>query len=199
MKKLSNILRAVKQKWAPLRVKRDLWDKEYASGRWKHCELTPDAYVYRFVERYCAHGSILDLGCGSGNTGNEIDFDKYQDYTGVDISSVALSKAENRGQEGGRAAKNKYIEGNIESYIPINQHDVILFRESIYYIPFIKIKTTLDRYRRYLSDDRGVFIVNASKSGSKRFMSILALLEANYEIVEKYKPPGLDAYVLVFR
>lgn len=199
MKKLSNIWRAVKQKWAPSGIKQDLWDREYESGRWKHCEVTPDAYIYRFVEQYCRNGSILDLGCGSGNTGNEIEINKYQDYTGVDISAVALRKAENRSQECGRAAKNSYIECDIESYAPNKKHDVILFRESIYYIPYSKITSTLDNYRRHLSEDSGVFIVNASASGSKSFLKILSLLETNYVIVEKYEPPDLDAYVLVFR
>jgi len=201
MQKFSNMVRAVKQKWGPAALKQTMWNDEYQSGKWRHCEKTPDAHVYRFIERYCRNGSVLDLGCGAGNTGNEIDMNRYADYTGIDISSVAIKKAEDWSIHCGRSCKNKYIQSSIESYVPEKKHDVIVFRECIYYLPYSRIEPTLDRYRGYLSDNGGVFIVDASEFASKLARPILSLLEANYTVVEKFEPQNLDyyAYVLVFR
>ena len=60
--KIKNVLRGVKQRWGNSSAKRALWDQEYAGGRWDHCDHTPGASVYPFVEKYAANGSILDLG-----------------------------------------------------------------------------------------------------------------------------------------
>jgi SAM-dependent methyltransferase len=196
--KITNVLRSAKQRWGNFEIKHRLWDNEYAGGRWGHCEHTPGALVYRFVERHCMNGSILDLGCGSGNTGNELDVSRYHDYTGVDISGVAIKKATKRSEQNGRAKKNRYVQADIISCLPDRKHDVILFRESIYYVPDSKIKAMLDRYSHYLSE-RGAFVVNVSKYGTRKGQVILNLIESNFNVLEKYSPPGADEFVVVFR
>ena len=70
--KIKNKLRGLTQRWGTSDMIQTLWDKEYASGKWDHCDSTPGDPVYGFVEKYCRNGSILDLGCGAGNTGNEL-------------------------------------------------------------------------------------------------------------------------------
>jgi len=182
-------------------------DKEYASGSWNHCDDTSGAWVYQFVEKYCRRGSILDLGCGSGNTGNELDAISYRDYTGVDISEVAVRKAAERSAQNGRADKNQYIRSDIRSYVPRKKYDVICFRESIYHVPRSRMKETLDRYAHFLTDD-GVFVVNLSRDGTEEVREIVGWIEANYRVTEKHwrEAPAPDtaryygdAFVLVFR
>jgi SAM-dependent methyltransferase len=196
--KIKNILRALKQKWGTFEIKHKLWDKEYGGGRWDHCEHTPGALVYDYIEKYSINGSILDLGCGSGNTANELGADKYHDYTGVDISEVAIKKAAARCQANNRGQKNRFVQGDIISCVPKQKHDVILFRESIYYVPHFKIKGMLDRYAPYLSE-KGVFVVNVGQNGTHKARMILDLIERNYRIVEKYAPAESDEFVVVFR
>jgi SAM-dependent methyltransferase len=197
-RKITNKIRSIRQRWGNHHIKHALWDSEYAAGKWDHCEHTPGAIVYRFVERYCRNGSILDLGCGSGNTGNELDSTKYHDYTGVDISEIATHRATERSKQNGRAQKNRYIHGDIISCVPDREHDVILFRESIYYIPRLKIKPMLNRYSRYLSSD-GVFIVNVSKYGTRKGQVILNLIDSNFRVIEKHLSSGAEEFVVIFR
>lgn len=181
-------------------------DKEYASGRWNHCEDTVGAWVYQFVNRYCQRGSILDLGCGSGNTGNELDETSYHDYTGVDISEVAVRRAIERSLQNGRASKNQYIRSDIVSYVPRKKHDVILFRESIHMVPRAQMKQTLDGYTHFLTEE-GVFVVYLSRDSTEEVREIVGWIEANYCLAEKRwrEGPALDAaryhgdaFVLVF-
>lgn len=197
-RKARNVLRSVRQQWGSSEVKHRLWDDEYAGGRWDHCEQTPGAAVYRYIEKYCANGSILDLGCGSGNTSNELDPAKYDSYTGVDISEVATKKAEARSRQNGRGQKNQYLPADIITYAPDRSYDVICFRESIYYIPHSRIKNMLDRYAHYLTD-RGVIIVNVSKYGTRKGQSILDLIESNFQVIEKFAPPQGEEFVVAFR
>jgi SAM-dependent methyltransferase len=199
LRRLTNTARGLAQRWAPGIVKRALWNREYETGRWRHCERTEGAAVYAFVERYCRGGSILDLGCGSGNTGNEIDIARYREYTGVDLSTAAIAEAIRRSREMGRQAKNRYIAADLESFEPTGRFDVILFRESLYYVPLARICPTLDRYRRFLAHPDGVVIVNFSRSGTKRFDDIHALLHDTCTIVETYRSSDLDSDVMVLR
>lgn len=196
--KIKNVLRGMKQLWGGREIKRRLWDTEYGGGRWDHCERTPGAFVYSVVEKHCVNGSILDLGCGSGNTGNELDVTKYTDYTGIDISEVALAKAAARSEQGGRGGKNRYIQDDVISYLPRQTHDVILLRESIYYIPRLKIQSVLDRYATYLTD-RGVFVVDVGENSTRKAGAILEIIERNYKVLEKHSSGESRDFVIVFR
>src|SRR5438093_4588953 len=149
--RLGNFIWARLKAWGGTAVKKKVWDKEFSNGAWDYIEHTAGDCVYQYIEKYCRKGSILDLGCGSGNTGNELLVDRYHAYTGVDISDVAVQKAKVRTLNNNRDKKNHYFQGDICSYEPDQRYDVILFRESIWYICPSKLQTVLDRYRRYLS------------------------------------------------
>ncbi len=142
-------------------------------------------------------GSILDLGCGSGSTGNELSGTAYQVYTGVDISDVALENAKKRTEENRRGDKSRYFQSNIFSYVPTRRYDVILFRDSIYYVPPRKIKAMLDRYSKSLKKG-GVFIVRMW-NGSDKYKPIADTVESNFEVVERYLSDRPKAVVIVLR
>jgi SAM-dependent methyltransferase len=197
-RKFQNVLRALKQRWGASEAKTKMWDQEYAGGRWDHCERTPGAHVYQCVEKYCGNGSVLDLGCGSGNTGNELDAARYGQYVGMDISAVAVEKAAQRSRDNGRGQKNQYVVGDIITFVPAQKHDVILFRESIYYVPLVKLKSVLVRYRDHLRDG-GVFVVDVSTRGTNKADKYRALMEEHFQVVERSSPPGSGDFILIFR
>ena len=195
--KIQNRVRGLKQRWGTSGAKRDLWNKEFANGRWATIEDTSGDLIYRFIEKYSAGGagSILDLGCGSGNTGCELPSSAYSDYLGVDISDVALEQAEDRSRKLQRDRKNSYARGDIESFIPPRKYDVILFRESIYYVPKTHIKSTLDRYSQFLTPG-GVMMIRVHDQ--KQGEGISKLLELGRQTVEKHLPPS-GPFIFVVR
>jgi SAM-dependent methyltransferase len=205
--RIRRALRPIRQRWEPSFLKGRRMDKEYASGRWVHFDDTSGAWVYQFIHRYCRQGSILDLGCGAGNTGNELDGTSYHDYTGIDISTVAVRRATERSVQNGRAGKNQYLSSDIVSYMPSKKHDLILFRESFHMVPRARMKETLDRYAGFLRND-GVFIVYLSRDSTDEVREIIGWIEANYHVVEKQwrEAPAPDAaafhgdaFLMVFR
>jgi trans-aconitate methyltransferase len=135
------------------------------------------------------------MGCGSGSTGNELDTVSYRQYTGVDISDVAIDKATVRTAASGRAHKNRYVQADMATYVPTHDHEVILFRDSIYYLPHRKIKAVLDRYSRHLTPT-GVLIVRMYDRG--KYTQIVAIIERHFQIVEKYSA-STGVLVLVLR
>ena len=195
--KVRNAVRALLQAYGTKNVKKHLWDSEFSNGRWDCLDDTAGDCVYRYVEKYANQGSILDLGCGSGSTGNELDAHTYRHYTGVDISDVAIEKARRRSGENRRTAQNEFFQSDIFSYVPQRPFDVILFRDSIYYVPWARIAGMLNRYAGHL-ERTGVFIVRmASVTG--KYKTIVDTIESHFDVVERYVSEQPQAIVLVFR
>ena len=195
--RLRDVVRGVVQAHGPQSVKRYLWNIEFSRGRWDSLERTPGDCIYPYVAKYANNGSILDLGCGSGSTGNELDAITYRHYIGVDISDVAIEKARRRTDENRRSDKTRYFSSDFLNYVPTQQFDVILFRDSIYYVSRGKIKPMLDRYSQYLNEG-GVFIVRVS-DGNDEYKGIVDTIEGNFKIVEQYLFDQPKAVVMVFQ
>jgi trans-aconitate methyltransferase len=195
--KVKNVARGFRQQWASAATKQAMWDREYAAGGWNHCEFTSKDPAYEYVYRYCRNGSVLDLGCGSGNTGNEMDIGRYNDYTGVDISEVALKKAAARRAGSIREKKNRYFLADLLVYEPTQKHDVILFRESIYYVPLFKMKAMLQRYSQHLTE-QGAFIVCMGGTKLRNARRILEIVKGSFRVLE-VNSEQRGEFVVVFR
>lgn len=191
-----DLIRALKQRWGTTAQKRALWNNEFASGHWKCLTDTGDDFIYRVLDEYTKNGRILDLGCGSGNTGNELSISSYSDYVGVDISDVAVEQATNRSKLNGRGERNRYIVADVASYEPEGAFNVILFRETLYYLPNSRIKSVLNHYAAYLTP-AGVFVVRLWSA--RRYQSIISLIETEFPLIEMRRDEKSEAVALVFR
>lgn len=190
--------------YGPTNIKKRFWDQDFSAGKWDFIDNTEGDCVYTHLERYTHNGSILDLGCGPGNTANELAANAYGTYTGVDISEAALAKANSRTAEMGRSHKNQFVQGDFIKYEPSQQFDVILFRESMYHVPLGKVRPTLDRYAGYLKKG-GVFIVrlyttNGGQS-KRRPLAMIRVIEEHFDVLDKqqYDQVGSKATVITFR
>lgn len=193
--------------YGPTNIKRFFWNKEYSGNKWDFADNTIGDCVYSYLERYSTNGSILDIGCGSGNTATEMPMGSYLTYLGIDISEAALIKARRRSKECGRQDKNQFACADFLEYVPTGQFDVILFRESMYHVPLSKIKATLECYAKHLSEG-GVFIVrlfassrNDSQSKDKyRPTAMFGIIGSEFDVLEKcqFADPGRPT-VIVFR
>lgn len=195
--KAQNVLRGLAQRYGPKSIKRYLWNGEFFTGRWNCLDQTGDDSVHLQVEKYANHGGILDLGCGPGTTSIELNLAAYSFYTGVDISDVAIQKARTRALEAGRADRNEYCQSDIFTYEPARQYDVILYGDSIYYIPPRRIAPMLSRYSTYLTKG-GVFIARMFDVSGKR-RRILDTIESHCDVVEKHLHEQTQVCIIVFR
>ncbi len=194
---IRNASRGLVQRYGPRKAKRLLWDKEFAVGRWDVLDQTEDDRTRVLVERFANGGHILDLGCGTGTTSITLDPAVYTRYTGVDISDVAIKVARARAQKSGHAGLNEYCESDILMYKPSCQFDVILFGDSIYYVPSRRIAPLLSRYSTFLTA-RGVFVARLFDVSGKH-QHILDTIESHFETVEKHIHKQTQAVAIVFR
>jgi 2-polyprenyl-3-methyl-5-hydroxy-6-metoxy-1,4-benzoquinol methylase len=207
MKITQRILRAGQsalKSYGPSGLKRILWDKEYSGTKWDFAASSKSDCVYSHLQKYAAQGSILDLGCGTGNTSNELATDAYQRYLGVDISEVCLSKARKRSEENGRGDKNQYAYGDFLQFSTPERFDVILLRESLYHVPMGKIVSTFCHYAKNLKPN-GVFMVRIKildeKDGTPkaRPVAMLAVIEKEFHVLENCYHKEFGSTVMVFR
>lgn len=191
--------------YGPSNIKKRLWDKEFAGTKWDFIDNTAGDCVYPYLETYASKGSILDLGCGPGNTANELTMDAYRTYIGVDISAAALAKAIERTRQNGRADKNNFVNSDFLGYHPVQNFDVILFRESMYHVPYGQVLPILAKFSKWLTKS-GVFIVRLYAGDHRpgvvktRVTAKLDLIRREFDIVEsrQFDLPALPT-VLVFR
>jgi SAM-dependent methyltransferase len=192
-RRITNRVRGFIQSYGPERLKRRVWNSEYAGGRWVGLESMVGDCLYRHVEEHTRVGDILDLGCGPGAMAAELDEGSYRSYTGVDISDVAIAKARARTAGTSRAAKNRYCQGDILLYQPDQRYDVIVFGDSIYYLAHHQIHRTLMRYAQHLKED-GVFVVKLFG-----YEKIAGFIRRNFDVVEQHLYQDAQVSVLVFR
>src|SRR5258708_38126019 len=181
--KVRNVLRGLVQRFGTEEIKRRIWNHEYRQGRWNCLDSMAGDCVYSHIEKHAKNGDILDLGCGPGVMGSELNVNAYHSYTGVDICDVAIEKATSRAAETHRTDKNEYLVSDIVSYVPKRLYDVILFGDSIYYFSHQRIAEILDRYSKYLKPD-GVFLVRTWVT-TARVRTIVRNIERNFEVVER--------------
>ena len=156
-----------------------------------------DDCVYTHIENHAKKGSILDLGCGPGAVGTELNAAAYHSYNGVDICDVAIEKARSRAEENGRTGKNAYFQSDILSYVPKQCYDVIFFGDSIYYFSRQRITEILNRYSKYLKRD-GVFIVRTWTMKDEH-QTIVHNIENDFDVVERHPYAESRIVVIVFR
>ena len=191
--------------YGPSRVKKRLWDKEFSGTKWDFIDNTVGDCVYPYLVKYANNGSILDLGCGPGNTANELPANVYEEYFGVDISEAALAKAVKRTRENGRTGKNSFVNSDFLNYEATQDFDIILFRESMYHIPYGQVLPILKKFSKHLKST-GVFIVRLYAGDHRpgviktRVTAKLDLIKREFNIVEsrQFDLPALPN-VLVFR
>jgi SAM-dependent methyltransferase len=191
--------------YGPSGIKKMLWDRDFSGDKWNFIDDTFGDCIYPHLEKYARYGSILDLGCGPGNTANELASEVYQKYIGVDISEVALAKALKRTQENGRAEKNSFVRSDFLGYKATQEFDIILFRESLYHVPYGQVLTILGKYSKHLKED-GVFIVRLYAGDIQtgkikyRVARKLNLIKREFDLVEAYQydTPGTPT-ILIFR
>lgn len=131
------------------------WQEQYARGEWAWLrnldELAHHSILAGYFMRLKPHGSLLDMGCGEGILQESIPETMYSKYVGVDFSEpikLAAHKCTERTQ---------FVVGDMNTYVPNEQFDAIVFNESIYYLN--NPLKGLQRYAEYLKPD-GIFLIS---------------------------------------
>lgn len=151
------------------------FDARYHDGSWHHAHADPE--METLLRGHHDGGSVLAMGCGTA-TIQTVEQSGATSVTGVDLSSAAICLAQTRAKE-----STILTVGDMEGYQPEDgeTYDVILFAESLYYVPVARIEGLLRRLSTYLAPD-GVFIVTIAHPD--RYSAIFTLLHDGFIVHE---------------
>jgi len=134
--------------YGPSTLKKRLWDAEFEGGKWNFIDDTRGDCVYGYLEKYGRQGSILDLGCGQGNTANELVDSAYRTYVGVDISEAALEK--------GRSGERYILGGDNLTIRELAERELALSEEHQLPQTLYLARHTLGWIAAVTGDERGI-------------------------------------------
>lgn len=142
--------------YEPMPGGKQLLDAEYAHGKWDYLrsigELPRLGIVSSLCSVFARGGSILEIGCGDGMLLEQLNRRCYSYFRGVDISSVAISRAR-RLQDG----QSAFVCAGAEGYVPERSFDLVIFNEVMEY--FTDPLAVAIRYETFVAE-RGHFIVS---------------------------------------
>lgn len=159
-------------------LKRFVWEYEYQTGAWDDINTPPSSILTDILDSHLDGGSCLDLGCGTGHTLSVLD--RFTRYTGVDISRVAISRANGRFR---RKRGARFIRSDIATFEVEGAYDVILFREVLYYFREEERLDILNRFGNCLTPT-GVLIVQLYSV--KEQQAIIEQIRANCRLLSEH-------------
>ena len=171
-------------------LRRHSFNHKYHSGDWEVLDREHTRTVVEFVDNYLRGGDILDMGCGPAHLAQALGLDRFSSYTGIDVSDVALQMAAKRTNN-----KVSLQLAEMENAVINKRYDVILFEESLYFLPFFKCRTILHQYTQYLKRN-GVFIVTIIDV--KRFQKLINLIHSEFAVKEESIIDERGRYLVVF-
>lgn len=139
-----------------LRDRAERWNHQYACGRWEVLKAPVedarfDACI-TLLRRHVRGGRLLEIGCGEALLQRRLVSADYQRLVGVDVSDVAISRAQAFADH-----RVRYLVADMQKLEFDETFDAVIFTESIYYVPHCH--QLLRDYARFLSEG-GVFIVS---------------------------------------
>jgi 2-polyprenyl-3-methyl-5-hydroxy-6-metoxy-1,4-benzoquinol methylase len=165
------------------------FDGKYQRGDWNFHSDTRE--LPQIIQRYLNSGDLLILGCGSTSILADLDKSALKSVTGIDLSSEAIRLANRFASD-----RMSFRVSDMEAFESSSEYDVILFSESLYYVPLGRQLRLFRNLVRHLKSN-GVFIVTLAEP--ERYSSILALIRTNYRLLEDRPFLGSTRHLIVFR
>ncbi len=161
-------------RFGPKHLRKLAFDEKFRSGEWDFSNDGPRELM-SLVERQANRGDILVMGCGGASILKDLSPDSYSSVLGVDLSAEAIRLASN--YAGPKVAFQLADMTKFKCPMP---YDLIIFSESINYVPFFQRKRYLQAICRDLKPG-GTILVTISQS--KRYRNIFTMIRKNFEIL----------------
>ena len=177
-------------RFGPKKLRSIAFDEKYRTGSWNF-ESSNDADLGAAVRRYLRNGDLLILGCGGASVLGELEASGLQSALGLDLSEEAIRLARRFA-----SANVTFQLADMVTFECPNSYDVILFSESLYYVPGGRQVALLNRLGANLKSG-GAFVVTLAEA--ERYQDIIERIRANFRIVEDHPFPGSIRHLLVFQ
>jgi 2-polyprenyl-3-methyl-5-hydroxy-6-metoxy-1,4-benzoquinol methylase len=158
------------------------WEAQYVAGRWDFLAELSELARFSVLAGYICHlkpgGVVLDTGCGQGVLLRRLPPSGYSRYVGIDVSSSAISVAQEHANE-----RSMFLAADCEEYSPAENFDVIVFNEVLCCLhdPL----RTVERYARSLNPG-GLLLVSLC-TAARGSSAVLQRLKQTYATVDEVR------------
>ena len=153
------------------------FEGNYRRGRWDLAASGTDPGLVDLVYKYAGGGRVLELGCGTGRLAASIPPDTWTTFTGMDLASSAISRAQAHA-----LPRATFVEADFEKGFPNGQFDLIISEESLYYIATNRLPSFVDRLEQGLAPGGKLLVTVADP---RRFRGLIRLLMQRFHLVEQ--------------
>jgi 2-polyprenyl-3-methyl-5-hydroxy-6-metoxy-1,4-benzoquinol methylase len=165
------------------------FDEKYRRGDWNfRAESTGE--LAAVIRRYLRAGDLLIMGCGQAAILDGLEAAGLKSALGIDLSPEAIRLAGHFASE-----KISFQLADMVAFQCPRPYDVILFSESLNYVPLAGQEQFLRRLGKSLKPG-GVFVVTIAQA--KRYADILEGVRRHFNILEDRPFSGSNRHLLVF-
>jgi len=108
------------------------WNAQFKAGVW--CREGRSPHTLSMAAKLCGGGRMIEFGCGEGNLPLLLPPGSFSDYTGFDISDVAVQTARKLTREKG-LANCRFEAGDMAEWTGADPVRLIVAEECVYYLP----------------------------------------------------------------
>ena len=177
-------------RFGPSRLRSLAFDEKYRCGDWNFKREGSDELPL-VIRKHLRNGDLLILGCGGAAVLDSFEPAAFSSVLGLDLSSEAVRLASRFARE-----NILFQLGDMVTFQCSKDYDVILFPESLYYVPSSEQEDLLKRLAGHLKPG-GVFIVTLAQA--RRYHAIIELIRRSFQVLEDHKFANSERHLLVFR
>jgi 2-polyprenyl-3-methyl-5-hydroxy-6-metoxy-1,4-benzoquinol methylase len=166
------------------------FDEKYRRGDWS---FSPGAEreLAEVARRYLQNGDLLMMGCGGASLLQGLQSHEFKSALGIDISEEATRLASRLSSD-----RISFQRADMLTFQCPCPYDVILFSESLNYVPVPDQVPLLNRLTANLKPN-GVIIVTFAQA--HRYKTILDRIRQHFVVVEDHTFPNSTRHLIVFR
>lgn len=176
-------------RFGPRWLKALAFDEKYARGSWgRHTEV---GELVHLVSRHLGQGDLLVMGCGGATILDGLDAPSLNSAVGIDLSPEAIRLAAARFT----SPKISFLVEDMEQFKCPRNYDVILFSESLYYVPETRRMALLRRLGSRLKAG-GVLVCTLAEP--QRYQDLLGQIRQSFNVLTDRLLHGESRHVLIF-
>jgi 2-polyprenyl-3-methyl-5-hydroxy-6-metoxy-1,4-benzoquinol methylase len=166
------------------------FDEKYQRGDWNFKGESSNE-LPSVVQKYLRGGDLLILGCGGASILDSFEPAAFSSVLGLDLSTEAVRLASRFARE-----NILFQVGDMVGFQCPRDYDVILFSESLYYVPSSRQEEVLRRLAGNLKAE-GALVVTLAQA--RRYHAIIELIRRCFQVVEDRKFSNSERHLIVFR
>lgn len=164
------------------------FDEKYRQGHWRHSDSVDE--LVAIIHRYLRGGDLLIMGCGGASVLESVELQDLKSALGIDLSQEAIRLASRFASD-----KVSFQLADMVTFECPHPYDLILFSESLYYVPVASQESLLRRLAAHLKPG-GVFLVTFAQA--KRYKNMINGIRRNFAVIEDRTFSGSTRHLIVF-